>query len=239
MKKPILILLLISILLISGCVTQQTTKQEQTNQEKAIVTKVIDGDTIIIQGGYTVRLLGIDTPEKGEPYYKEAKNYLEERILMKEVYLEKDREDKDQYDRLLRWVWLDGSLINLEQIKQGFAISRLYDSDKYQQEIRRAENVAIQNRIGLWSRLGQNQTIKNISNSSTNNNSTSNNVTDNSCIALGCPQGTQYVASKNSNKFHKCSCSFAKKIKPENLLCFRTREEALDKGYSPCGSCKP
>ena len=52
--------------------------------ENALVTQIIDGDTIAIEGGERVRLLGIDTPEKGEDYYNDAKAFLEERILMKE-----------------------------------------------------------------------------------------------------------------------------------------------------------
>lgn len=42
-----------------------------------------------------------------------------------------------------------------------------------------------------------------------------------------------YVGSKNSNKYHLPSCSFAKRIKPENRVCFASREEAEKKGYQP------
>jgi hypothetical protein len=60
-----------------------------------------------------------------------------------------------------------------------------------------------------------------------------------SCVSLGCPSGTQFVGSKNSNKYHYCRCYYAKKIKPENLICFQSVEEAKSKGYEPCGKCKP
>jgi len=71
----------------------------------------------VMQGGIHVRMLGIDTPEKGKYYWQEAKDYLESRVYLKEVLLEKETEDKDQYGRLLRWVWLNDSLINLELVQ--------------------------------------------------------------------------------------------------------------------------
>ena len=49
----------------------------------------------------------------------------------------------------------------------------------------------------------------------------------------------KYVGSKNSDKYHKPSCVWAKRIKPENLVCFSSKEEAEDKGYKPCSVCKP
>ncbi|MEM2605418.1 MAG: thermonuclease family protein [Candidatus Pacearchaeota archaeon] len=215
MKKLMLILLLL-IFFTSGCITQQTTKQEEkTTLEKAIVTKIIDGDTIVIQGGKHVRLLGIDAPEKGKPYYFEAKNYLESKLYLKEVLLESDVENEDQYGRLLRWVWFNDSLINAELVENGLAIASFYKDMKYQQAIIEAEKFASENKIGLWSLSKSNA---------------------DACVALGCPEGTVFVASKNSKKYHRCNCEWAKKIKPENLLCFKSKEEA-EKNHEPCSSC--
>jgi len=236
MKKEVVLVLLALVLtlLISGCVTQNTVKNTENQgtpqkTEKVIITKIVDGDTVIIQGGETVRLLGIDTPERGEPYYSEAKQYLENRILFKEVSLESDIENRDVYKRLLRWIWLDNSLIDLEQIQNGFAISRLYDGEKYQTEIKNAENLAIDQRIGIWSRLNENPNNSTQNQASLNNQTTtlnSDSPNSDACISLGCPPGTQYVASKNSDKYHACPCYNAKRIKPENLLCFSSKEEA-------------
>lgn len=63
-------------------------------------------------------------------------------------------------------------------------------------------------------------------------------ITD-SCIELGCPSGTKFVGSKDSDKYHYCNCRYAKRIKPENLLCFSDEKDAQAKGYVPCGVCKP
>ena len=60
-----------------------------------LATKIIDGDTFLIEGGYSVRILGIDADERGYPCYEAAKRGLEELILGKEVRLEKGTKDKD------------------------------------------------------------------------------------------------------------------------------------------------
>jgi len=104
-------------------------------REETYVTKVVDGDTIVIEGGQRVRLLSIDTREKGENCYTEAKNRLEELILLENITLEADKEDKDQYDRLLRYVYLDGVNINMEMVAEGLAIVYIYEPNvKYRQE---------------------------------------------------------------------------------------------------------
>lgn len=59
------------------------------------------------------------------------------------------------------------------------------------------------------------------------------------CEDLGCPAGTQFVGSKNSNKYHYCDCRWVKMIKPDNLVCFKNVEEAKEKCYIPCKTCEP
>jgi micrococcal nuclease len=117
-------------------------------QEIRVVTKVIDGDTIVISGGRSVRLIGIDTAERGEDCYNEAKTRLEELILKKEVYLEIDKEEKDQYGRLLRYVILDDENINVLLVKEGLAIAQFYNNERYKQDITEAEEHAMNNKIG-------------------------------------------------------------------------------------------
>jgi len=50
------------------------------------------------------------------------------------------------------------------------------------------------------------------------------------CIELGCEPGSIYVGSINSNKYYECSCHYAKRIKPENIICFATDEQAVADG---------
>jgi micrococcal nuclease len=124
-----------------------------TTTETVIVTKVIDGDTIRIQTGQTVRLIGIDTPEitRIECFGKEASLKLSDLILDKQVRLEKDVSETDRYGRILRYVWLGDELINETLVKQGFARSYRYPPDtKYQERFDIAQTFAQLNRLGLW-----------------------------------------------------------------------------------------
>ena len=116
---------------------------------EAVVTKIIDGDTVVVEGGYHVRLLGIDADERGYPCYETAKSHLEELILSKEVKLEKDVTDVDQYDRCLRYIFLDDQNINLQLVEEGLAICRFYEPDtKHSQECKTLEKEAIESKIG-------------------------------------------------------------------------------------------
>ena len=122
--------------------------------QSVLVTQVVDGDTITVEGGMRVRLIGIDAPERDEKCYAEAKKYLNSMILHKVVNLEMDITDKDQYGRSLRYVWLDNKFFNAKIVGAGFAIAKQYDPDtKYQHIIADAEQEAIKKEVGcLWSK---------------------------------------------------------------------------------------
>ena len=57
-----------------------------------------------------------------------------------------------------------------------------------------------------------------------------------SCTDLGCPQGTAYTGSSNSNLYHGCNCFYAKTILPGNRVCFNSQEEAISQGKK-AGNC--
>lgn len=119
--------------------------------EKALVVSVIDGDTIELQDGSRVRYLGIDTPETGEPYYSEATARNQELVEGKVVYLQKGKRDRDEYNRLLRYVYIDGVFVNAELVAQGFATAYIFDTDEwYSQTLVRLEQYAKMKKRGLW-----------------------------------------------------------------------------------------
>ncbi len=126
--------------------------------ENTIVTKVIDGDTVVVGGGWHVRLLGMDADEKGYPCYEPAKNRLENLVLGKQVLLEKDKTDVDQYGRCLRYIFIGNTNVDAQLVKEGLAIARFYQPDvKYKTEITQAEKQAQENKLGCkWS--GNSQT---------------------------------------------------------------------------------
>ncbi|MDP3758095.1 MAG: thermonuclease family protein [Candidatus Daviesbacteria bacterium] len=91
-----------------------------SDDEFVKVDKVIDGDTIKSNEN-SIRLLGINSPEKKEKYYQEAKDFLNEKILNKTVRLEYGKDKKDRYNRTLAYIFLNNENINLKQVEQGFA----------------------------------------------------------------------------------------------------------------------
>jgi len=121
-----------------------------------MVTKIIDGDTVLIEGGYSVRLLGIDADERGKSCYQSAKERLEELVLNKEVRLELGNDNLDQWCRYLRYVFLDDINIGLEMVEEGYAVARAStEGSKYQSEIALVEKNAIDNKIGCkWGGYG-------------------------------------------------------------------------------------
>lgn len=125
--------------------------------EVATVTRVLDGDTIEIEGGQTVRYIGIDTPETVKPqtpvqcFGEEAKEENSRLIQGKTVRLEKDISETDRYGRLLRYVYVDDTLINEALVKNGFAQASTYPPDvKYQKLFLEAQIEAREQGRGLW-----------------------------------------------------------------------------------------
>lgn len=69
---------------------------------------------------------------------------------------------------------------------------------------------------------------------------TTTTLEENLCVSFfGCPEGTKFVGSKSSDKYHYCWCRYAKNIKPENIICFLSVEDTKSKNYTACGFCKP
>ena len=126
--------------------------------KKGLVTRVIDGDTVVLESGEHVRLLGINAPEYEpwksyeEPYGKEAALYLRSKLSGKKVLLEKDQELLDRYGRTLAYLYLeDRTFINEDLVLGGYAKARYYaPNGKYFQKLKAAEKIARQEKRGLW-----------------------------------------------------------------------------------------
>jgi micrococcal nuclease len=115
------------------------------------VTEVIDGDTIVIDDGAHVRYIGIDSPERNEFYYGEARQLNMDLVLGQKVRLESDVTDKDKYGRLLRYVFVGDTFVNAEMVRQGCAWSVAYPPDvKYQVYLEAMEKEARELKRGFW-----------------------------------------------------------------------------------------
>ncbi len=131
--------------------------------EKVMVTKVIDGDTIEIEGGARVRYIGIDTPETRDPrrpvgcFGKQASLKNKELVEGKVVILQKDISETDKYNRLLRYVFLplqsnEALFVNDYLIREGYATVLSYPPDvKYIDQFLKAQQQAKEQNKGLWS----------------------------------------------------------------------------------------
>jgi micrococcal nuclease len=116
------------------------------------VTEVIDGDTFRTEHGTTIRLLGINAPEIAEPGGDIAKNFLSLMILNQDVRLERDITNKDDYGRLLRYVYQGNTFVNAEIVRNGIAETRFYPPDTlHKSYIEELEKMAVRNGRGLWS----------------------------------------------------------------------------------------
>ena len=126
MKKVLILVLIVVFFLISGC---EEKISSQRILESAKVLEVIDGDTIKLENNEVIRLLHINTAEKGEKCYEEAKEKLRELVENKTIWLERDMRDIDQYDRKLRYIFLNyntnpknyESFVNLIILEEGLA----------------------------------------------------------------------------------------------------------------------
>ena len=140
---------------------------QQHGEPNAIVDRVVDGDTIVVDiigNRERVRLLGIDTPESvavnrpEQCYGKESAAYLTSLLPEgTEVTLVRDIESRDQYDRLLAYVVRssDQLFINLDLLERGYAGVMIYEPNSFYRELfENAENDAFQAGIGLWGVCG-------------------------------------------------------------------------------------
>ncbi|HWJ66756.1 MAG TPA: thermonuclease family protein [Nocardioides sp.] len=100
-------------------------------EETFVVVNVVDGDTIDLDNGETVRLAGIDTPERGECGHERAASVLERLVLGERVRLVVSDEDRDPYDRLLRYVEVGNVDAGMRLLRTGLAIARYDSRDGY------------------------------------------------------------------------------------------------------------
>ncbi|OIP36157.1 MAG: hypothetical protein AUK27_02560 [Deltaproteobacteria bacterium CG2_30_66_27] len=132
--------------------------------ETGVVDEVVDGDTLRVRTAgsdeaVTVRLIGIDTPERSHPslgkefFSDEAASHLASLCLGKAVRMEKDAEETDRYDRLLRYIFLpppDGRLLNEEMLRAGMARAYTRFPFSRQNAFLAAEGRARREGTGLW-----------------------------------------------------------------------------------------
>lgn len=188
-------------------------------QKYRTCTRVIDGDTIELDHNEKVRLIGIDTPETVDPrkpvqrFGIEASEFTNKLVSGRAVRLEYDQDKSDKYFRTLAYVYLaDGTFVNAEIIKQGFAFAYTKYPFKYLDKFRSLEREARESQTGLWG--DDNHTTRNITSAT---------------------QEDEIVyVTKSGSKYHTETCSSLRKSKIPIKL-----KDACARGYSPCSRCDP
>lgn len=162
MKLSPLLFSLIALLLASASgVTGYYILKSSVHETLFNVTDVIDGDTIEIDTGEKVRMLGINAPETSEHYYAEAKKMLDSLVKNKNVVLKSGSEDTDRYGRLLRYVFIDGDFVNLRMVEGGYATVYILDpEEKHYLELMKAEKTAKDGKLGVWKPSGYSGCIR-------------------------------------------------------------------------------
>lgn len=122
-----------------------------------IILRVVDGDTLLLDGDERVRLIGVNTPESVDPrrpaefFGQEASAFTRRRAEGKRARLAYDQERRDRYGRTLAYVYLeDGTFLNAEIIRQGYGHAYTRFPFHYQDDFLRYQREARENRRGLW-----------------------------------------------------------------------------------------
>ncbi|MFD3447424.1 excalibur calcium-binding domain-containing protein [Microbacteriaceae bacterium 4G12] len=136
-------------------------KLDKPNVVTATVQSVIDGDTFkaLVSGKEeTIRLTLVDTPETVhpskpvEPFGKEASDFTKEQLTGQTIGLELDAQERDQYGRLLAYVWLGDKLYNALLVDKGFArVAAFPPNTKYIDQFRTIQDHARQTKSNIWS----------------------------------------------------------------------------------------
>ena len=172
------------------------------------VKAVFDGDSLILECGAVVRLNGIDTPERDQTGYEEAKRALIRLVSGRQVELSYGAGEKvDRYGRLLAHLSTrSNASVNLELVRSGMAwIYRLDKISPRRSGYLDAQTDAIEKGRGIWDGFEDRE--------------------------------GSFRASVSSHIFHKDSCVYAGRISDENLETFETLGEAFRHGYAPCRNC--
>lgn len=120
------------------------------------LVRVIDGDTIVCAPDIRVRLILIDAPERNQaPWGQRARTHLEGLLSRGGIRLETDVQSHDRYGRLLAYVRVGRTNINMKMVEDGFAVLATYPPNlRHVEAVRDAQRAAQLARRGLWSERG-------------------------------------------------------------------------------------
>ena len=161
MKKVLFSLLLVVSFLVACSGEVKKTSDYPTFE--ATVKRVIDGDTLLVSyegKEERVRLLLVDTPEsvkegvEVQPFAKEASDYVKNLLPQgRNIEVELGEQERDQYDRLLAYIYVDDKMLNETLIEKGYArVGYVYENnDRHVEQLYEAQEEAKQQKVNIWS----------------------------------------------------------------------------------------
>jgi len=207
--KKYLVPVFIILLLLFRFVTELGEKGAPSERFKVI--KIIDGDTVELLGGDRLRLLAIDSPEKGDLFYDSAALVLSDLILNKTLRVEFSSRKRDGYGRLLGYIYVDTVFVNKAMIEAGMAHLYLFEDNLKDSfilnDLTATQKAAIEAGVGIWSRTVSEEPY--------------------------------YLARGGSHRFHRPSCASVVNEPATELIRFSSRKDAFLLGYPPCRNCRP
>lgn len=207
---------LIIFMLFFGLCGNTGTGSARSEPKASVVVKVLDGDTVVLKEGFTVRYLGVDAPEmdhergRHDCYALEAYERNRAMVLGRSVKLDYDGPSRDEHGRVLAYVTTaDGLFVNAQLIREGLAyVFRGPEGFSKFDAFVALQRQAVRERRGLH---GQ------------------------------CPvrEETFYVGNGRSFIFHRPACAYGAQMRSRGRLEFATRWEAIERGFRPCRRCQP
>ncbi len=150
--------IILAILFLTSTIYYYQLTSPTSTLETYKVIRIIDGDTLQLDNSEKVRLLGINTPEKNQQLYQEAKQFLTNLVENKTIQIESKGPDK--YGRILAYIFLQNQNINTQILSSGLATLYYYDHDNHYEESKQAEEFARLNNLGLWKKSPNSHCIK-------------------------------------------------------------------------------
>jgi micrococcal nuclease len=204
------LVLLVALLIVSFRLVEEI-GFDRAPGDRFVIVKVIDGDTVELAGGDRLRLSAIDTPERNQPLYDEAKELLSRLTLGKPATIKYGSVRRDRYGRLLGFLYVDSLFINKEILENGLGYLYLFkDTPLNSPQVKAllaAQREAIADGSGLF--------------------------------GMDREPESEYIALHGSFRFHRPNCRSVANRRPGAFRTFSTREEALYEGLAPCRNCRP
>lgn len=177
--------------------------------EQLVVKKVSSGERVKLSSGEKIRYIGVDAPADGDFFFEECRQANKNLVGGKQITIEYDVRRKDGNGNLLGYVYAGDAFVNAQLLKNGFGIVYITPPNQKYADLF----------ISLQKEARKNRR---------------------GIWAFEGPQDeTYYIASKGSRKFHRPGCSIARNLSFDKRVIFRTKNEALDKGYSQDWRCNP